>query len=274
MGLAMRFFAPVLVGFALMGACVPSGFVDLGSNVEAGGVQGVTPTSDDAESVSPSSEDSAADGSASSAADSAAEVSSPSAEDSAVEASTGLCLGNPLFTGIPTDGGIPPGTGPSTLLNDWQICAPRVDVNPGVCTLQAPPGSTTYLGMQAFPLLQNATATSVSTALVNALPPGNYAFSIELALAVTTLRGGFGFAGAGPAGLAIYGSTTPCGRDERLWQQPISNVDSWSTYSVTFTATRGFSNLVLVPVPMSASGGPAAAGAYVIVANLVSQTCD
>lgn len=267
----------LFVGPALSGACVSSDFVNLGSNLDAGGgIQRMTLPLDAAAPPSTLNADESGAG-ASSLDDSAADTSPSTAEDSAPEASAGLCLGNPMFTGTPTDaGGILQGRAPSALLPDWQVCNGRVDVNPGVCSLPPPQGTRTYLGLPVFPILQNATATSVSTQLA-ALPPGTYAFSIELGLALMTLsRGGFGFGGTAPAVLTIYGSTTPCGRDEVLWSQTITNIDSWMVYQGVLTATRAFSNLVLVPSLMNASGGLPPAGAYVIVGNFVSQSqsCD
>jgi hypothetical protein len=189
------------------------------------------------------------------------------------DAPPALCLRNPSFYGGLT--GIR-GIGPRTMgkLPDWQVCDGIVDVNPGFCTMLPPAGTTMYLGLaEGYAAFQYPMSPSVSTELPAALPPGNYPFSIDLGVAVTTLaQGGFGSAGGAPVELVVYGSSTPCGRDQVLARTAtITNKDTWVTYSTMLTANQPFSNLVLVPT-LTASEGPDQAGAYVVVGNIATSS--
>jgi hypothetical protein len=238
-----------LCGFALVGGCISSEVVNLGNNVDAG----------------LSAQDIA----------SALDASPPSLQGAdASDAAPGLCLRNPTFLGLSTPG-ITQGTSPK-LLPDWQVCSGRVDVNPGVCTLSAPSGTTTYIGLPVgYAAFQFAISTSVSTSLPTALPAGSYPFSVELGVAVSSLpQTGFGRAGGAPVELVFYGGSSPCGQDQELWRTMlIMNVDSWVTFSGTLMARQGFSNLVLVPTLTNPSGSQGA-GAYVVVGNfLTSSSC-
>jgi hypothetical protein len=243
-----------LCGLALVGGCAASEVVLLGNNVDAGvaaraGSQDAAPAPD-------------------------APTPDPQEAD-APDAAPGLCPRNPTFLGVPTTGlGITRGTSPN--LPDWQVCSGSVDVNPGICTLLAPSGSTTYLGLPVgYAVLQHAISTSISTSLPTTLEPGSYSFSLQLGVAVSTLpRGGFGVAGGAPVELVFYGSSSPCGQDQELGRTTlITNHDSWASYSVTLTARQPFSNLVLVPTLTNPLGSPGQAGAYVVVAQFASASC-
>lgn len=200
------------------------------------------------------------------------EPDSPLATDD-VDAPLALCLRNPSFYGGPTGArGI--GARTSLKLPDWQVCGGIVDVNPGFCTMLPPSGTMTYLGLaEGYAAFQYPMSPSVSTELPAALPAGTYPFSIDLGVAVTTLaQGGFGSAGGAPVELVVYGSSTPCGRDQVLARTAtITNRDTWVTYSTMLTANQPFSNLVLVPT-LTASEGPDQAGAYVVVGNIVTSS--
>jgi hypothetical protein len=182
-----------------------------------------------------------------------------------------LCLKNPTFAGAEA-GALGGGLRSSPKVPDWQVCGGDVDVDPGFCTLPAPSGTTAYLGLRvgyaAFPY----DSASVSTDLPATLPPGTYSFSVELAVVDSTLlQGGFGMAGDAPVELVVYGSATPCGRDQVLSRTTsITNMDTWGTYSIALTADQPFSNLVLVPTP-TPPASPGKAGSYVVIGNIVSS---
>jgi hypothetical protein len=252
-----------LSGFPLVSGCF-SELVDLGDNVDAGPIaQEAPPDSAPSPDASPPGQ--------------TTDASTPSPQGDASDgAEPGPCLRNPLFGGDTTTApGIMQWMSPN--LPDWQVCSGSVDVNPGVCTIPPPPGTTTYIGLPVgYAAFQHAVWTSVNTPLLGVVPPGMYPFSIELGVAISTLpQEGYGVAGGAPVELVIYGSLDPCSRDQELARTSlISNTDSFGAYSGVLTASQPFSNLVLVPTLQDPFGQTGQAGAYVVVADFSSPSCN
>ncbi|HLK39727.1 MAG TPA: hypothetical protein VKU41_23385 [Polyangiaceae bacterium] len=193
-------------------------------------------------------------------------------------AGASFCVKNPSFepmTNSVTTGNAPP---------YWQLCPnfnlPTLPIlpviNPSICSMSASDGMD-YVGLTVGSYGPATDASeSMGTLLCSPLLPGTtYSVSIDLGIAAKTLMNLANASSGLPAVLELYGSKTPCGKDELLWRTPsITNQDSWTKDCTTFTPTQTALYLTLVPNAPPGSTFAMGEWSYLVVDHIQSGvTC-
>lgn len=181
-----------------------------------------------------------------------------------------LCIDDPSFEGTPTIGTTgPPGTTPTGVPPQWQVCEGAPDVDPSLSLLPAADGKT-YEGLAVGTGSLAYMTASVGTTLCAPLVAGKeYGFCMDLALGVAGVMPPLSMGSPSPA-LQIWGGTTACSQDALLWTSPaIDNVDKWASVCGTFVSPQALSTLTLIPSQASSGVGPGT-WSYVIVDHITA----